>query len=56
MAWSVETLNETVDAELEALPTDMRARFEYITRLIEDWSGSASRTSNIYRESFGRCA
>jgi hypothetical protein len=37
MAWTVETLNETVDAELEALPSDMRARFEYITRLIEEF-------------------
>jgi hypothetical protein len=27
MAWTVETLNETVDAELAALPVDMRARF-----------------------------
>ena len=26
MAWTVETLNETVDAEPAALPTDMRAR------------------------------
>ena len=27
MAWSVETLDETVDAELSALPPDMRARY-----------------------------
>jgi phage-related protein len=26
-------LNETVDAELEALPADMSARFEYVGRL-----------------------
>jgi hypothetical protein len=26
MAWTVETLNETVDAELAELPADMRAR------------------------------
>jgi hypothetical protein len=26
MPWSVETLDETVDAELFGLPTDMRAR------------------------------
>ena len=26
MAWAVETLNETVDAELAELPADMRAR------------------------------
>ncbi len=35
MNWSVETLNETVDAELEALPVDMRARFARIAFLIE---------------------
>ena len=33
--WSVETLNGVVDAELEQLPADMRARFVYISRLIE---------------------
>jgi phage-related protein len=36
--WSVETLNGTVDAELAALPVDMRARFVRITELIE-WAG-----------------
>ncbi|WP_342105923.1 type II toxin-antitoxin system RelE/ParE family toxin [Methylobacterium sp. SI9] len=33
--WSVVTLNDTVDAELEALPVDMRARFDRICELIE---------------------
>lgn len=37
MTWTVETLNAVVDAELEALPADMRARFYYISRLIEDF-------------------
>jgi phage-related protein len=37
MNWTVETLNAIVDAELEALPTDMRARFVHITRLIEEF-------------------
>jgi phage-related protein len=37
MAWTVETLNGLVDAELEALPADMRARFEYISRLIGEF-------------------
>ena len=36
MAWIVETLNATVDAELKALPDDMVARFWYITGLIRD--------------------
>lgn len=35
MAWTVGTLNETVDAELEALPADVRARFVRIAQLIE---------------------
>ena len=35
MTWTVETLNRTVDEELEALPTDMRARFVWISKLIE---------------------
>ncbi len=30
MAWRVETLNDTVDRELDALPADMRARFARI--------------------------
>ena len=33
MGWTVETANETVDAEVEALPEDMRAR---IAKLIEE--------------------
>ena len=36
MKWTVETLNRTVDAELEALPTDMRARLAHIAKLIEE--------------------
>jgi phage-related protein len=35
MAWTVETLNETVDAELAELPPDMRARLVRISELIE---------------------
>jgi len=33
--WTVETLNEAVDAELASLPVDMRARFIRIGQLIE---------------------
>ncbi len=36
MGWTVETLNETVDAEVESLPEDMRARLARIARLIEE--------------------
>ncbi len=35
MIWTVETLDQTVDEELEALPTDMKARFVWISQLIE---------------------
>lgn len=35
MSWIVETLNEIVDRELEALPEDMRARFVRIAELIQ---------------------
>ena len=35
MPWTVETLNETVDAELEALPEDQNAKFLWIAELIE---------------------
>ena len=35
MAWTVETLNEVVVAEVEALPADMRARLSRIANLIE---------------------
>jgi phage-related protein len=34
--WTVETLNATVDAELEALPGDMLGRFWQIAALIKD--------------------
>lgn len=34
MAWTVETLNNTVDEEIEALPADMRARLVRISELI----------------------
>ena len=34
MTWRVETLNETVERELDALPADMQARFARIGRLI----------------------
>ncbi len=36
MGWTVETLDETVDAEVEALPGDMRARLARVADLIEE--------------------
>jgi hypothetical protein len=35
MAWTVGTLNGTVDVELAELPADMRARLVRISELIE---------------------
>lgn len=35
MTWSVETLDGRVDAELEALPADMRERFVRVAGLLE---------------------
>ncbi|GAB6139823.1 type II toxin-antitoxin system RelE/ParE family toxin [Methylosoma difficile] len=34
MTWTIETLNTSVDAEIEALPVDMRARLVRIAELI----------------------
>ncbi len=36
MSWSVLFVNEAAKAELDALPLDMRARFERIVTLIRD--------------------
>ena len=36
MAWVVETLDERVDSEIEALPEDMRQRLARVARLIEE--------------------
>jgi hypothetical protein len=34
VGWTVETVNETVDMEIEALPEDMRARLARIAKLV----------------------
>jgi phage-related protein len=36
MRWTVETLNAAVDAEIEALPKDMRARLARLSGIIEE--------------------
>lgn len=36
MKWTVETLDKTVDGEVEALPADRRARLAHIASLIEE--------------------
>ena len=35
MVWTVTTLNAVVDAEIEALPADMRARLVRLSEVIE---------------------
>ena len=35
MRWTVETLNAAVEAEIEALPNDMRARLVRLSNIIE---------------------
>ena len=47
MAWTVETLSDVVDAELEALPADMRVRFSYISRLIEEFGLDRVREPHV---------
>jgi hypothetical protein len=37
MAWTVETLNATVDAEVNALPADMRAKLARISFMIQEF-------------------
>lgn len=34
--WTVETLNDVVDTELDALPNDQRAKFFWIAKLIQE--------------------
>lgn len=36
MGWSVETLNRTVDKEIEVFPADVRARLAHIGKLIAE--------------------
>jgi phage-related protein len=47
MAWTVETLNSVVDAEIEELPADMRARFVHISGLIEEFGLDRVREPHV---------
>ena len=47
MAWTVETLNDVVDAELEDLPADMQASFVHISRLIEEFGVERVREPHV---------
>ena len=54
MSWTVETLNETVDAEVEALPADMRASLARIAKLIEE--KGLERCGRTARKACGRAS
>jgi hypothetical protein len=57
MEWTVETLNGVVDAEIEELPADMRARFSYISQLIEEFGLERIRGPHVkHPDHFGKCA
>ncbi len=45
--WTVETLNATVDAELDELPADMRASFGRIVLLIEEFGLERVREPHV---------
>lgn len=47
MAWTVETLNETVAQELLSLPNDMQARYLRIATLIEEAGIHALREPHV---------
>jgi phage-related protein len=47
MRWTVETLNRLVDAELEAIPADMLARFRHISQLIEEFGLEQIREPHV---------
>lgn len=42
-AWIVENLNELVDAEFDALPKDMQAKFMHLAALVEELGLTALR-------------
>jgi len=58
MGWIVETLNHTVDEELNALPADMRARFTRVVHLIESFGVDRVGQPHVkhLQGGFGKCA
>jgi len=47
MAWVVETLNATVDDEVNALPADMRAQLTRISSMIEEFGLNRMREPHV---------
>jgi hypothetical protein len=58
MKWTVETLDERVDREVAALPSDMRARLKRIGDLIAINGPQSVREpySSIWKANSGKCA
>jgi phage-related protein len=49
MAWTVETLNGTVDAEVHALPADMRAHLTRISFMVQEFGLEQMREPHVKR-------
>lgn len=49
MTWTVETLNAAVDAEVNALPADMRARLARISAMIGEFGLERMREPHVKR-------
>jgi len=47
MVWTVETLNATVDEEVNALPADMRAQLSRISLMIEEFGLERMREPHV---------
>ena len=47
MVWIVETLNAAVDAEVDALPADMRAQLTRISLMIEEFGLEQMREPHV---------
>ena len=47
MPWTVETLNENVDTELEGLPAEILARFVHIAQLLEEFGPMEVREPHV---------
>jgi phage-related protein len=47
MTWTVETLNAAVDAELNALPADMRAQFVRISFMVREFGLEQMREPHV---------
>jgi phage-related protein len=47
MLWRVEILNAEVVEELDALPPDMRAKFEHIVKLVQEFGLERVRESHV---------